>query len=519
MKKFFDYLPLGSSYYPPFHAPADWERDIRRMAECGLNTIRSGELIASWEWIEPRRNQFDFSWLDRLFELASKYGLRILLGTGAASPPIWMLDAYPDLPIVSRDGDRYPTGTMWQWACLDHPGLRIESERYLRTLLARYKDHPGLLAWQIHNEIGFPILPRKSSSLPVYCYCSHTANKFRDWLQTQYANVEELSEAWACTPTRHRYAEWHQVQPPRSLPAEWGPVKAWLDWRNFIYDDFAEFVAWQNVILHSADPNHPTTANLIDTLTNDCAVLHGADPWRIVTKVDAIGWDMYPSGRAGSGPTFCSMFLDNAYSTAAHSNVPLWIPEMESGPIGGWSLGPNHTTTGLDIKRYNLEALAHGAKMILYQGYREWNALPLHWGALVDLNGEPTERYDAARQINQMVSAHQAFFQDALPAPAEVGILYSQDNVTTAYGMNALDHFRLALGGVYQTLWQLKVPVEFITPELLIAGKGHHYRALFAPFLMNVSTELANALRAHVTRGGLLVTFAKFAMLDERGWY
>ena len=56
-----DFLPVGSSYYPPFHTPEDWERDVKRMAEAGLNTIRTAELIASWDWIEPRRGDFDFS--------------------------------------------------------------------------------------------------------------------------------------------------------------------------------------------------------------------------------------------------------------------------------------------------------------------------------------------------------------------------------------------------------------------------------------------------------------------------
>jgi beta-galactosidase len=515
----FDFFPMGSSYYPPFHVESDWERDIRRMAEGGLNTIRTGELIATWEWIEPRRGRFDFSWLDRLFELAERYHLKVLLGTGAASPPVWMLEDYPDLQIVSRDGVRYPIGAMWGWACLDHPGFCDESERYLRTLLQRYKDHAALLGWQIHNEIGYPIIPRKSSGLPLYCYCGHTARKFREWLQAHYSTIDALNEAWPSTPTRHRYYDWHQIDPPRSLPSEWAPTKAWLDWRSFIYDDIAEFVAWQDSIIRSEDKRHPTTANLIDTLTHDFSVLHGADPWRIAKVPDAIGWDMYPGEHPKSGPTFCSMFLDNAFSTAMHNGVPLWLTEVESGPIGGWSLGPDYPTNGLDIKRYGLEALAHGAKMILYQGYREWNALPLHWGALVDLHGDPTERYDAAREINRVVDANQGLFVEAMPAGAEVAILYSQDNVTTAYGMDALDHFRSALEGVYQTLWALKMPVEFVTPELLAAGKGHTYRALFAPFLMNISSDLAQAIRSFVSRGGTFVAFGKFGMLDSRGWY
>ena len=94
---------LGSSYYPPFHDPEDWERDIARMQELGFNAMRTAELIATWEWVEPRKGEFDFGWFDRVFELSEKYQLQILLGTGVGNPPIWLLDLYPEVQILSHD--------------------------------------------------------------------------------------------------------------------------------------------------------------------------------------------------------------------------------------------------------------------------------------------------------------------------------------------------------------------------------------------------------------------------------
>jgi beta-galactosidase len=107
---------------------------------------------------------------------------------------------------------------MWGWACIDNPGFLEESERYLRVLLERYKDHPALLDWQIHNEIGHLARHgRPEGERNHYCYCEHTAARFREWLRQKYDDeIETLSEAWACTPTRHRYHDWSQVQPPRA---------------------------------------------------------------------------------------------------------------------------------------------------------------------------------------------------------------------------------------------------------------------------------------------------------------
>jgi len=511
-------FPLGSSYYPPFHTPNDWVRDVTRMAEAGLNAIRTAELIASWEWIEPRKGRFDFSWLDRIFELGEQHGLCILLGTGAGSPPIWLLDEYPDLQIVSQDGVPYPTGTMWGWACIHHPGFRAEAERYLRTLLARYQQHPALLGWQIHNEPGHPAIQRTPGQADIYCYCDHTAAGFRDWLRAKYGDVEALSEAWACTPTRHRYHDWSQVRPPRSAPIAWGSPGAWLDWRQFIDRSFADFMAWQNSIIKESDDVHPTTVNLVHLLDEDLGVVSGIDPWRYAATCDAFGFDLYPADRFKTEPFFTSLQLDYARSPALHARKPFWVPEVESGPIGGWVLGPTHATTARDIRRYSLDCIAHGAKLLLYQGYREWDPLPLHWGALVDLNGEPTERYHEVGHLSRVLQSYEDLFLEAQPAQAQIGILFDQRNAIASVGMGAAEMLLKAIKGVYYAYWSHGFQVEFITPELLAGGAGQHYRLLLMPFMMLVTPFCAKALADFVAGGGTLVAFAKCGMLNEKSW-
>jgi beta-galactosidase len=160
-----DRVAFGSSYYPPHHSPEDWVRDLDRMAESGLWVIRSAELLASWDRIEVARHEYDFGWLDRLFDLAGERGIKILLGTGSCCPPVWMASEYDDIHVVSRDGVPYPNGAMWSWACKDHPGYQAEVERWIRVLAGRYGDRPELLGWQIDNEPGYPFIPRKGREM------------------------------------------------------------------------------------------------------------------------------------------------------------------------------------------------------------------------------------------------------------------------------------------------------------------------------------------------------------------
>jgi beta-galactosidase GanA len=493
------------------------------MADAGFNAIRTAELLASWDRIEQLPRRPDFGWLDRTFELGARYGLRILLGTGPCCPPIWMLDEYPDLRIVTRDGVPYPTGATWHWACIDHPALVAESDRYLEQLLERYGHHGALWGWQIDNEPGHPFMARRGDVPDWYCYCSHSALKFRRWLEAKYGGIEALNEAWRWDPTHHQYSAWTQIRPPRATPTEWGVLTAWLDWRTYWAENWTAFVRHQAAIITARDAHHPVVTNLLDA--GDFNNRLGVDRWTMAAAVDAIGYDLYPGlrkhpaperGRTVGGPAYVSWFLDLGRSTALHAGKQFWVTEMESGPLDWWVKGPRYTTTALDIKRWYLEALGHGAKAVLYQGYREWNCIPIHWGALVDLHGKRTGRYDAAACVNAVVREHEPLFAEAEPVRSQVGLLFGHDNAMLTAGLAADDFNGQALSGLYEALWAAHCPPEMISPEYL---DRIPYRILFLPYAMLITAATARRLMSYVESGGTVVGFAKCAMLDHRGWY
>ena len=86
------------------------------------------------------------------------------------------------------------------------------------------------------------------------------------------------------------------------------------------------------------------------------------------------------------------MCLDLGRSTAEPAGKDFWLLETESGPINGWVMGPHRNVNGKDLYRNVLDAVSQGAKLCLYQGFREWDFQPIHWGGLVDLDGNPTDR-------------------------------------------------------------------------------------------------------------------------------
>lgn len=510
---------VGSSYYPPHHQPDDWARDLDRMHSTGLDTIRTGELLASWDRIEVDREVYDFSWLDRIFDLAEERDMQILLGTGTSCPPIWMLDRYPDLQVVSSEGTPYPTATTWSWACKNNPGFKVEAERWLRLLAERYGHRPALLGWQLDNEPGFPFVARQGSTMETFCYCHHTEAEFRHWLTKRYGSTEALSEAWRWDPTNHRYSMWSQVRAPRTRPSQWGVMTAWLDWRNFVAEDLAGHIAWQHRLLKQLTPDLPTSVNgFIWSRHDPFGILIGQDMWRLARAVDAVGYDYYPGigKRHLKSPEYGGMFLDYASSSARWAGKTFWLSEIESGPINGWALGPDHYTTPSDIARINVDGLGSGAQLMLYQGYREWNCIPIHWGALVDLEGQPTSRLDTAAEFAHAFARHSELLTGAVPVQADIAILHAWDNAAAHEGMGSAAALLAAVEGVYRSFAGTGYTVEFVSFDEL---SELHAKLLVLPQTVLVSEAAGQAIADFVANGGHLVTFAKVAMLDDRGWY
>lgn len=523
MKYRMDYFPIGSSYYPPMHDSQDWARDTANMQKAGLNMIRTAELITSWDYIEPRRGQPEFEWLDRIFELAADNKIQVVLGTGSCNPPIWMLEHYPDLQRVSREGVKYPINTVWSWACVNHPGLRNEVSRYVTLLLERYSQNPTLYCWQIDNQIGQGTAFTEAEHshqrrYGYWCYCDHCARLFREYVKEKYQDIDALNTAWAWDPTHYRYYDWHQIQPPRSMPAEWGNNTAWLDYRMFNHRSIASYIQFQHDLIKKYDANQITMHNLYDCLRPDLGARNEPNHWEIGGITDIIGHDIYPSeNNFRKDPSFTSWFFDFAYSVAHHNNKTMWVPELESGPIGGYSAGPNFATSPLDIKRFNIACMGHGAKCMLYQGYRDWNCIPLTWGALVDFHGEPTARFHAAAEVNRVVKAHEDFFLDALPPQAQIALYHTHENIIALDGQANEKFLFRALRGAHTALWEEGYTLQFIEPRFL-GGKTADYKVIFLPFLMHLPQEHADQLTEFVAQGGAVVGFAKLGHLDGRGW-
>ncbi len=87
---------FGADYYPehwvfPYDGTAEapesrWEIDAQLMVNAGINVVRLGEF--AWGLCERTEGKFDFAWLKRAMDVMDGAGIKVVLGTPTAAPPI-----------------------------------------------------------------------------------------------------------------------------------------------------------------------------------------------------------------------------------------------------------------------------------------------------------------------------------------------------------------------------------------------------------------------------------------------
>jgi beta-galactosidase len=142
-------LAFGGDYNPEQWPEATWEEDVRLMREAGVNLVSVG--IFSWSLLEPSEGVYEFGWLDRILDLLHANGVRVDLANATASPPPWFSHKYPQSLPVTADGVRHSYGSRQAFAA-SSADYRRAAAALTEQIAARYKDHPAVVMWHVHNE-------------------------------------------------------------------------------------------------------------------------------------------------------------------------------------------------------------------------------------------------------------------------------------------------------------------------------------------------------------------------------
>jgi len=480
----------GADYYPEHWDESQWAKDAEMMQAAGMNFVRLAEF--AWVKMEPAEGKFDFAWLDRALKVLNAHGIKAVLGTPTASPPAWLYAKYPDIAAMDENGVRYRYGSRRNF-CLHNPSFDAATRRIVTAMAEHYKNHPGVIGWQIDNELGDPV-----------CYDSACRAAFQRWCRSKYKSLDALNKAWGTIFWGHSYLAWSEIPLPwNTLGKAHNPSLA-LDHRRFHSEATRDYLKLQVDILRQIAPTQAITHNLM-------GMYDGVDYSRLAEPLDFIAWDNYPM----FGENYANYFgpgLAHDLMRGAKNNQNFMVMEEEGG-LPGWSMFWGRQAAPGLYRAWAYQAVAHGADGICYFRWRTSRyGTEQYWQGILDQDSYPNARYQIIAQTGKELGQLTDLLKGSTLS-SKVALLVSPDS-RWAFQIQPLVkdfNYDRQLSLYYGAFRRAGHCVDVLFPQSDFTG----YKIIVAPSLFVVDTKLAGKLTNFVKEGGTLVLTYRSGVKDE----
>ena len=473
----------GVQYYrPPTPPPDEHEGDLARIREMGFDAIR---VWLAWGWHEVRKGEFCWDDMDRLFGLAQRVGLQVVINVQLESPPAWF---HPQDVLTGPAGEIrrcHFLGT--RVPCFDAAQNRLAAEPFIRAASRQYRSHPALLAWDAWNE------PHARDE----CLCASSRALFVAWLTKTYEDVASFDRLFG-----KRFTAFDEV-PMIGYGNEYSEQ---LNFRLWAAHSVADRVRWVADLLREEDSHHPVTSH-----AGNCSVIQSMLGRTSVCALNAKVVDFYGLSmplpyEKTEGARLCRVAADQRHRAGLmldwcrSISTPFWATEVYSNPAGQYrDLAPAELSWQFWL------AVAAGAKGVFFWQYKPERLSTESPGyGLVDLAGRDTDRSRRLVEDLSILRTHRQLFSDFSPIPAETGILYDERSHCVAEVDPEQDGLYLnRIQEIYRLMEVAGFPVRFIPRQDFQHADGVKVLYLVGPCMMDAS--LAAALRGFVEQGGTLI--------------
>src|SRR6476646_563818 len=251
---------FGSAYNPehwvyPYAGTLEepesrWERDAELMVQAGFNVVRMGEF--SWGLCEREEGKYDFSWLRRAMDVMGRAGIKVVLGTPTAAPPVWLAKRHPEILPLDKRGLKLYEGTRHAY-CMNSDVYWDYTKKIVRAMATALGNHPQLIAWQLDNGIG--------GHETEFSFNEETRRDWHAWLRAKYETVDRLNDCMGNRFWSQMINDFSEVPMPLHTPTAHNPALV-LDWMRFSSDTCVAYIKCQADLLHELTPDIPVTHNL-----------------------------------------------------------------------------------------------------------------------------------------------------------------------------------------------------------------------------------------------------------------
>lgn len=477
-------FPFGVSWYPEQWPEKDWDAELKLMRDAHISYVRVAEF--SWATMEPREGVYDFGWFDRAIERAAAYGIKVVIGTPTAAPPIWMTQKYPQILLTELDGRQTRHGWRRQFA-VGSALYREKAAGIAATIARRYGHNPAVIGFQIDNEYG-----RET-------YDKETTKGFQQWLKSKYGTIDAYNKAQFNVYWSLDYADWDQIQ----IPGIKEQPGLQLDWKRYFS------VAWKEYQQAQIDAMRPHLAADKIITTNYVAQYDEFDFSVPAQALDVVGWDWY----------FADPVLDPAEGAMLHDlyrgflQRNPWIMEAAPGRMN-WA-ERNYLQPRGELRAMVWQAISHGADAFAFWVWRSpLNGTETDHGAVLNAGGRPNPVYTEISETGGDIAKVWPILKGSTPI-TDVAMLYDYPSrwaverqpLTKDYDVwKQFVRYRRALAPVSKGVDVLQQPDRLARYPLVVAPNLH---------LLNAKT--AQALMDYVQGGGHLLLGPRAGVRDDEG--
>ena len=475
-----------------------WERDVELMVKAKVNAVRMGEF--SWGLYEPEEGKFDFSWMRRAMDLMHKNGIKVVLGTPTAAPPLWLTRKHPEILPKDVNGDLFHPGTRHAY-CLNSDLYWSFSQKIVTATAKALGDHPSLMGWQIHNGIGG--IHNEMS------FNDETERDWHGWLKQKYETIERLNECMGSRFWGQTVSDWAEVPMPMRAPEAHNPALV-LDWMRFSSDTIVAYVKMQADLLHEITPKAKVTTNLRPLTRN-------FDHFDLAEVLDFVSVDNNPTISSRSAEAACEVDMMRSLKRediqTPDGEDGFWVIEQKAGQVN-WE-DVNALVRPDVVRLFHYQLVSRGANGVFYFFWRQPRiGSEKFYGGVLSHDGREDHRvYQEVARIGQEMQLLAPMLKDT-KVVAESAILFSHDNDWTLQlpmQPTRLFNLRKHIQLFHSAFHDRNLPVDFVRP----VDDLSKYKLLVAPSLHQLSLGEADRLKLFVQNGGTLIGTFNTGMVDE----
>lgn len=476
-------IAYGGDYNPEQWPQETWEEDMRILKEAHIDTLTLN--VFSWAMLQPSEEEYDFSKLDQILELAKANDMKVCLATSTGAHPAWMARKYPEILRVEINGMKRKFGGRHN-SCPNSFVYRKYATLLAEKLAKRYKTYDNLIGWHISNEYGGE------------CYCKNCEKAFRVWLQKKYKTIDEVNRVWDTAFWGHTFYEWEDIVLPDFRSEHFDYERTMfqgisLDYRRFNSDSILDCYKLEYQAIKAVTPDIPITTNLM-------GFYKALDYQKWAKEMDFVSWDNYPSNE--DSPALIAMNHDLMRGIKGGNPFIL----MEQTPsVTNW-LPYNALKRPNVMRLWSYQAVAHGSDSVMFfQMKRSIGACEKYHGAVIDHAGRTDTR--VFQEIKQLGAELDLLQEQTLASRVEasVAIIFDWDNwwaIEFSAGPSVKLKYKDEILNYYQAFHSLNIAVDIISPN----DDYSKYKIIVAPILYMVKPKVAKKIEDFVSQGNQFIT-------------